>query len=492
MNHLYPETDGHGAVFNSLLEAIMSSRNDVIDRQYGTFGVVKETLRFYFVSPRLNWDNPNPQQFGSVTVANINAGNFDGRYGQLLLDECVALAKAEALRDLTKMETSGSSLVGLTKLETKDVTSVKVPNFRKRSAAGEIFNNPFASSYRTFTCPEVDAGSTEWTIEYNTISKRFPYREIWYEGRINFVRTRSTLAAPQSLIDELDKHVRKDVSSQNAINTAFGNISQGEVELLTMLAEGKETVQHLASTVLRFARLVKSIKTGNFKELAPKTWKQWKQGDGVTKSMHTAGVFADAWMEARYAWTPLIMDAIGTLNLLTGNVSNRSTFRGNDGAQPFEDSFSKTLETGQGPITIDANIFGTQNAKAGVLCEAVFDSPNARQLGLFNIATMAKEVIPYSFVLEWFINLSGLLYYLNPNPLLRPRAAWATRAGYTHIVGNLSWTAPSGETVVTAFRYNTRWKDRNPVKEPSILTVDVNLDLKRLTDAVILSMRWLR
>lgn len=493
MFHLYPETDDHGAVFRlSPGDNLMEPTHVVDEQTFGMAGQSKETRTGYFVSPKINRGNKGDQPFFSLIV-NLQAHNLDWWIPHLMA-EClrvIAENPSSYLYDLPA-KTSGTRLQGYTRYRDKSKSSVKVKDFRKRSAQGEIFNNPFASSDRDFTCPEVDGGSSSWAISYHSITNRLPRGQFWLEGMFDVSRTVTTFAAPPFILAELDQLVRKDVSYQNAVNTAFGNISQGEVELLVMAAEGSKTVAHLASTISRFAGLVKALKTGNFKELAPKTWRKWKKGDSSGKISSVSSVFADAWMEARYAWTPLVLDAIGSMNVLTGNTTNRSTFRGNDGAQPFDQQVTKVLETGLGPITLDCLVMGTQTARAGVLTEALWDSPTAKQLGVFNIATMVKEVIPYSFVLEWFINLSGLLYYLNPNPILRPRAAWATTAGYTHIVGTLTWTAPSGDTLATTFSYSSRWKVRTPVKGPSLLTVDTNLNLKRLVDAAILSMRWIR
>lgn len=384
----------------------------------------------------------------------------------------------------------GSVATGYSQLGRSTITDVPTRDFKRRSAAGEIINNAYNRSkveFKSSLAEEVTGYANEattvldnWTNWSIDIFVHSAYEE----------KHTVSLSLPLQVIEFLSDLRLEVPGRQTAINNAFGNIQQGEVELLVMAAEGRKTVQHLVSVVVRFAKLVRALKTGNFKELSPKVYKRWKEG-AYGKTATAADVFADAWMEARYAWVPTVMDAIGAFNILTGAVEKRQTFRGKE-SEAYVEEIDRLIDCGFAQVRLKANLFGDLTCRAGVLTAARIDSPNLQSTGLFNMATAVKEVIPYSFVLEWFVNLSGILYYLNPNPLLAPLAAWATDASELQITGHVEWEHSPGQILTVPISGRLTSKVRTPIDGPSIFTIDVNLGIARILDGAILLLRNLR
>lgn len=386
---------------------------------------------------------------------------------------------------------SNSVAAGYSLYGRSDITDVSTKNFRALSRGGAIFNNPYSRTRFYF-----EASTRLSESETNPEGHSYP-QEDWKPNSIGIYihscyqsRESAWMALPEDVIKYILAVKPEIEGRQTAINNAFGNMQQGEVEILTIALESKKTITHLVSVVTRFAALVKALKTGHFEKLAPKTFKNWKQGL-YGKAASAADCFSDAWMEARYAWVPLIYDAIGATKILTGNVEKRLTYRGKEVQDVYIDV---DTQVACGPINVGlkAVVYGNAGCRAGVLTRARMDPGIIHQSGVFNMATAIKEIIPYSFVLEWFVDLSGLLYHLNPNPVLEPLAAWSTDFYELRSYGTVSWVAPSGENLEILFKGSHTHKMRTPIDGPGTLTIDVNLNVSRLIDGAILLLRFLR
>nr|UJQ85807.1 MAG: hypothetical protein 1 [Leviviridae sp.] len=390
----------------------------------------------------------------------------------------------------TTYNTESTVAIGYSRYGHSTVIDTPTKNFKKLSAQGDIINNAFSRTVVDFQSAFVEE-SEQLAFDPPVGTAGYSGKNFMFYLRAGRETTRiRSMALPREVIKYFESYNPPIPGSQTAINNAFGNIQQGEVELLVMAAEGRKTVQHLVSVVVRFAKLVRALRTGNFKDISPKVYKRWKQG-GYGKAATAADVFADAWMEARYAWVPTVMDAIGAFNILTGNVEKRMTFRGRDSSDHVE-NIDTTVDCGFANVRVKALVFGDLSCRAGVLTAARIDSPSAQSTGIFNMATAVKELVPYSFVLEWFVNLSGLLYHLNPNPLLKPLAAWLTEIRELQISGTVEWKQSDGSVLTVPLRGRLSHRTRVPVDGPSIFTIDVNLGIARILDGAILLLRNLR
>ena len=381
---------------------------------------------------------------------------------------------------------------GVTSYQISEISDTSTPNFHKLRGLGKIVNNAMRARKISITSLPVSA-KTE--VTYNPQNSKPLYTREGRVARLTQVgkfRVTGTgyYLTTSDVMNIIDQVSPRSPHSQTAINQAYANVQAGEVELLTMLAEGRKTMASIVSVFARIAKLVIAIKTGNFAQLAPKTYKKWKHGDLTEKSKVTAAIASDAWMEARYAWRPLIYDLRGMMNILSDKVSKRSTFRASDRSS-LDDSIDITVpSTSSGRAgRFKGRLTGTATTRAGVLCSTQFNMSSAQVTGAFNVATMVKEVIPFSFVLEWFVNLGGLLYTLNPNPIFKAISAWATTRTEIVLSGQMEFV--DGKEIVSVPVFCTlSLTQRDPNDGPSILpTLDVNLTPSRIIDGIILLLR---
>lgn len=397
---------------------------------------------------------------------------------------------------------SGGSYLGVLIDDQKMISDVVVPGFRKRSAKGEVFNNPMLTvhtklvggiSSTSAPAPKVTLtfmNGTQGSVNgrdrgYRNSQGNMAYFPMWkmlVRWTIDWSSS-SVVVAPQSVLTRLNDLPIKPLGYQNALNTAYGNINAAALELLTVAVEGKSTLSHLVSTGVRLAQLISNIKRGNFTTLAPKTYQKWKSGGfGPSALKNSPQVTGDAWLEARYAWTPLVLDAAAAVSLLSGSsYAKRKTFRGKESGSTSSEVSQSWTEGGlqftlTGLVTVD------QSIRVGHLCESRFDSPVVSDLGLTNIVGAIKEAIPWSFVVEWFINISGLIYRMNPSPAYVILASWVTRNSILDFHGQVEVSAPSGFKQSIPIRYTRTRKDREPIDSPANITFNTRLNVTRLID----------
>jgi hypothetical protein len=116
---------------------------------------------------------------------------------------------------------------------------------------------------------------------------------------------------------------------------------------------------------------------------------------------------ANAWLELHFGWVPLCQDIFNAVQVLSSNPpANRvkATAR-----------YTELVKESFPPTTYPINWAGISgNAVYGALVQAdvYVSNPNlalANQLGLVNPATVAWELVPFSFLVDWFYPVGAFL-----------------------------------------------------------------------------------
>lgn len=165
------------------------------------------------------------------------------------------------------------------------------------------------------------------------------------------------------------------------------------------------------------------------------TWKRTKtaaQGLGNT------------WLEWHFGWDPLIKDIASTVNILNQQPNQkRVSVRGKAIKEVlFEQHTSAAYDYID--ITRKVKVRTTVTALIGV------KNPNvhmADQLGLLNPLAIAWELVPYSFVVDWFANVGTYLQSYTDFSGLTITGATTSQVGridyeYKSMSRSVAWTGP--------------------------------------------------
>lgn len=358
---------------------------------------------------------------------------------------------------------------------------VVTPQFKLRSARGEIINSPMMScEFESYVTPGLASGKGQCsTLDSYTLGMVIPTPSVYSLGRNpNY----DTMLAPYSS----DRDV--------AIAQSFANVDESEIAALASLGEMPETLRWIASIYLRFNRLL-SMLLG--KRLKKKRKKNGSVIDGVS----------DYWLEFRYAIRPLVFEMQQALTALQAAIqkNSRKTARGwnRDIQAP-----KTTLEMIESPLEFLWPVVHVQtyqhNYRAGVLYNIESDINGLLSVwGLDQPLEAAWELTRLSFVFDWFFNVGDIISSWSINPSLRVLTNWVVES---HSFIDIYY--PNGDC--SRKNYHCNWNiefktDQRPAAEfrlritrripladrPLMPTVRIKLDALKLIDLAFIGRQLL-
>jgi hypothetical protein len=191
------------------------------------------------------------------------------------------------------------------------------------------------------------------------------------------------------------------ISSSNTINRLdtelLLKLKDMKINLGEALAESRGTVRMLSSTGSTFLRGLLAARRGN--------WSQVGKVFGVTgKSLKSGGVFSERWLEYQFGWMPLASDIHGAFDQFQTGLRKRGQF--------FSVQRSLWDNTELNTTSLNNDIRSRCEVQSrGKVYARVRDSDiaNLTSLGLSDPLQIAWALVPYSFVVDWFIPVGNLL-----------------------------------------------------------------------------------
>lgn len=232
----------------------------------------------------------------------------------------------------------------------------------------------------------------------------------YYDSSGRLVREesgRATVSAP---------HFGPNITSTLALQFPSSIVAQANLEALlklkdqkidigTALAESKQTIAHLAHTATSLLSFIINVRKGR--------WTKAAKALGLSKNAVKSGAaIGDRWLEYRFAWQPLMADISGAMTEL------QRGFR--EEAQLFSVVRNITFNPdGDFPDDLPSTYsYVDKRSKASTkvkIYARVSDSEinKLTQLGLLNPLQVAWELVPFSFMLDWFLPVGDFLEALD-------------------------------------------------------------------------------
>lgn len=220
---------------------------------------------------------------------------------------------------------------------------------------------------------------------------------------------------------------------ENRIKTqVLGKLKQQEINVSVAIAEARKTVSHLGNTALRVYKAYSAARR--------RDWKTLRKTLGVPpKFKQKQKSAAGGWLEYQYAWLPLLSDIYGGYTSLQRGIGSkelvfaaRSKYR-DTWTERRSSLFSNSLsdqERNWGGFTV-------YTGYSEIKCSAYYRMnlpllAKATELGLTNPLTVAWELVPFSFVVDWFLPIGSVLDALDSDMGSQLVGASMTKAvGYT-------------------------------------------------------------
>lgn len=226
--------------------------------------------------------------------------------------------------------------------------------------------------------------------------------------------------------------VSQSKSEAAAYNRAYSRFYEGVHESADMgllAAERREAMKLMLLRLNSLTKAANSLRKGRF-------------GDFI-KALDTRPVarhrrtkwtkpkdFSALWLEYWFGWSPMISDIGNVVDVLQGDIPFGQRFRGRGKGHD-----RTTAPWSRNGYTVDRSAI--VRSKVQILANVKVSNPNlflANQLGFVNPAYIAWQLIPFSFLVDWFIPIGSFLKNYTNNVGLEVSEIWITKTSVTQAV----------------------------------------------------------
>ena len=203
---------------------------------------------------------------------------------------------------------------------------------------------------------------------------------------------------------------------RRAIYKLQEEIAKSEFNLAVAGAEAVKTVGLITHTAARLFKAALALKKGRLGDayralgLSPKSRRTPK----AKKVRENAGNY---WLEMQYGWNPLLSDIYGGCRALATMLNQPDVPIFFAEARATDREFSlERVKDGRSTWAVDTDweVKFQQSCRVGVAFRIRSgEIVQAARLGLTNPALVVWEVVPFSFVVDWFIPVSSFLAQLS-------------------------------------------------------------------------------
>jgi hypothetical protein len=381
------------------------------------------------------------------------------------------------------------------------MTDIVTPGYKALIAKGAVINNPMGKFFTEYTFPEhpfQDYLTLDPTLAAGCIVSD-------YSGQTGAV-TEKLGASDAKMVQDfgLAPGLAEDILIHSAAVKARNRVSPVHFESIVSLIEAPKTVALLTGVFIDVARFVRGVRTGAWSDIV----RAFKHDARRTKKKIRLKRYArfasdnasQRWLELRYGWTPLMLEAQGLLAAMTQpeELKVRQLARGFDKSE-LRETFFRSLDYGAyGVETFKFNVSRTANVRAYVLYEVALKGLQPlRDYGVLDIPKAAWEIMTLSFVIDWFIPIGDWLQAITPKLGINTLAEGYTvendytvhRTVVSHIEptsGAQRWKRTGSVGRVDSYRSYQKRRVTSLEVLKAIPPFNVRINVKRAIDAVAL------
>jgi hypothetical protein len=191
-------------------------------------------------------------------------------------------------------------------------------------------------------------------------------------------------------------------------------MSGSDFNLGTVLGEGHQTLRMIGDTAISIAKSLHHLRKGDLSGAArsllePAGRRPLVPYDKMKPFRPNQAALSSKWLELQYGWKPLLKDVESGAEFIAHKLSVpiQQVHR-----MSLQKSVKQTYVTNTyGPSRPDLNVIGESLVVVRrSLKVTVAEPPSAMQsLGLLNPEVVAWEIMPWSFVIDWFLPIGSYL-----------------------------------------------------------------------------------
>lgn len=225
-----------------------------------------------------------------------------------------------------------------------------------------------------------------------------------YDAQRQFLQSYFLSSSSASFPLDADDPQRFTVDWTPVTNRAYAKLRSKLYETVGAgvdFAEYKQSAASIASTATALFKAARAVRRGRFGDAADALrMKYFPKGVSVHKS------FANNWLEYHFGWEPLVKDIYDACDVINNPVKSFALERGR-----AKDVIYQHTSQDLGSVVRDDYSRGVQSCTQGARIH--FANPGLahtlHQWGLDDPVGIAWELVPFSFVVDWFVNVGEFL-----------------------------------------------------------------------------------
>lgn len=224
-------------------------------------------------------------------------------------------------------------------------------------------------------------------------------------------------------------------------------IAGSDFNMGVFLGEGRESLQMISRTAKTLAVALTRLKRGEIAGAARALGVNYGTQRYISAKKRTVDNLSSRWLELQYGWLPLLGDAESAAKFLAARLN-----------QPMVQRYRARLKVGARvtPGGIPWLESGCIAFTQGQIIAELFESSETQLLGLEDPASVAWELLPWSFVADWFLPIGNYLQARALNSALDGRFVRTITS-----VSNSTYSGLASELSGTPlFLYKTVWDDQ--------------------------------
>lgn len=277
-------------------------------------------------------------------------------------------------------------------------------------------------------------------------------------------------------------------SIDKAVSKFYADVSDIKFNFAVFAVELAKTRDMVAARAWQIGRSYMLLRQGKIKQAIAQfaTLRQNKvptRGDKPLKGKD----LANAWLEMRYGWSPLMYEIQGAIELLEEKILGGKLARSYSKTTSSSYTDKSAVRTSGVTCVHDATI----NDHVTISCLIKPENPSRiilGQLGFDNPALIAYELMPYSFVVDWFYNIGD--YLQSQTALAGLSLDYVSITKTRYLQDEITVLGPgdnpgSKPDYAGRHTYYSKLKQRDlSIPQPPMPTLGVDMDWKRLLDSL--------
>jgi len=297
--------------------------------------------------------------------------------------------------------------------EHKTMTDVETPGFHRLMREGKIINSPMTSFYERVESPVVNLGMDyDYSVWKNCGSGNVfdPTGGGMVTGDVGM----ASLCGDQLFLVEPEEDIT--FLKDQAITKAWANIDRSKVLAGSSVKEMGQTLSGLLTMFKMVKKILISVKK--------------KDGSFLYgKGNLTKEEWIEVYLNARYNLRPLYYDIKGIMEILNKELTGamRQTFRGSAN-NDITSSDVVNIPVIELPyyhwnFDLHRSSLSRTTVRAGVLTDC---GPLTLHelLGGHSLVETAWDLIPFSFIVDWFANVGDTISAWSPEMQIKPLTSW--------------------------------------------------------------------